>query len=68
MTAKSLSALKPVPNTYVKCMANPMREPLTLGRFYKVQEGNKIKNDKGVVGFTLAQFEPLSDSYLNAFK
>lgn len=66
--AKSLSALKPMPNTYVKCMANPLKEPLSLGRFYKVLEGNKIKNDLGVVGHTLGQFEPLSESYLNAFK
>lgn len=68
VTGKTLSALKPLPYTYVRCVDNPLKEPVTKGQWYHVQPNNKIRNDKGEIGHSLAKFEPMPDNYLNAFK
>jgi len=66
--SQPLCALKPIVGTYVRCEDNPFREHLTKGRFYKIFPNNRLQNDRGQVVFTLARFEPLPPSYLNAFK
>ncbi len=66
--AKTLVHLDPLPYTYVRCVANPMREPLTIGQFYQVMPNHKIRKDKGEVGHTLGKFEPMPPTYLDIFK
>lgn len=68
VSASTLSKLRPLPLTYVRCVENPLKEDLTVGRWYQVQKDNKIRKNKGEIGHSLAKFEPMSESYLNAFK
>ena len=68
MSGSTLVVLKPKDYTYVKCVENPMNEPLKIGRFYHVMPGNKIRKGDGKVGHSLAKFEPVTDAYFNAFK
>jgi hypothetical protein len=68
VVAKSLRVLDPLPYTYVRCVGNPMKEPLTIGQFYQVMPNHKIRKDKGEVGHTLGKFEMMPANYLDMFK
>ena len=65
---KTLIQLKPEVGEYVRCLVNPLKESLTTGRFYKVLPGNRLRDDRGSIVYTMAKFEKLPKNYLEAFK